>query len=283
MRANVQRPFPHQAGKIPTPAHFRGNFAARQDSPPVSSTSPHPRRAAPGKTSRPVRLPLYQPPLLHPRRAISGEISQACQTARPSAQPNLTRTGVFRGKLRRDENCAPSDRPLAAQPHRAHAGLFQGKFHRHVRLPARQPNPISPAQGCSGENFTGTKVALRQTRQQSVRQPPPPHPRRVISGETSRPVRTARLSAQPHRIRAELLQGKLHKPKTTAQQTAQRSPPVQPFWSNFAARWTAQRSFIRPSAPAKLLTYESARPTLARPNRNAPHAAPSDSATMSSA
>ena len=59
MRANVQRPFPHQAGKISTPAHFRGNFAARQDSPPVSSTSPHPRRAAPGKTSRPGRLPLY--------------------------------------------------------------------------------------------------------------------------------------------------------------------------------------------------------------------------------
>ena len=116
MRANVQRPFPHQAGKISTPAHFRGNFAARQDIPPVSSTSPHPRRAAPGKTSRPGRLPLYQPPLLHPRRAISGEISQACQTARPSVQPNLTRTGVFREKLHKPKNHSAADGPKAT-PH----------------------------------------------------------------------------------------------------------------------------------------------------------------------
>ena len=182
MRANVQRPFPHQAGKISTPAHFRGNFAARQDSPPVSSTSPHPRRAAPGKTSRPGRLPLYQPPPPHPRRVISGEISQACQTARPSAQLHRIRAGLLREKLHKPKNHSAADGP-----------------------------------------------------------------------------------------------------KATPHQTAQRSPPVQPFWSNFAARWTAQRSFIRPSAPAKLLTHESARPTLARPNRNAPHAAPSDSATMSSA
>ena len=156
MRANVQRPFPHQAGKIPTPAHFRGNFAARQDSPPVSSTSPHPRRAAPGKTSRPVRLPLYQPPLLHPRRAISGEISQACQTARPSAQPNLTRTGVFREKLHRDESRAPSDK-ATVRPSTA---------------------PTAPAQGHFRGNFAARKDS-----------PPvsstPPHPRRAAPGKTS--------------------------------------------------------------------------------------------------
>ena len=185
----------------------------------------------------------------------------------------------FQGKLR-----GPSDCLCTNRPHRTRAGPFQGKFHRHVRLLARQLSSTASAQGCSGKNFISPKTTAQQTA-------PRPHPIRRHnarrpsnhSGQTSRPVRTARPSAQPHHVRAELLQGKLHKPKTTAQQTAQRSPPVQPFWSNFAARWTAQRSFIRPSAPAKLLTHESARPTLARPNRNAPHAAPSDSATMSSA
>ena len=254
------------------------NTAAPRAEPPRTRRPAASGKTSQGRKSRSVRPPTRSPTSSRPRRAISGETSRPVRTARPSAQPHRIRAGPLRGKLR-----GPSDCLCTNRPHRTRARPFQGKFHRHVRRPARQPNPISPAQGCSGKNFTGTKVALRQTRQQSVRQPPPPHPRRVISGETSRPVRTARLSAQPHRIRAELLQGKLHKPKTTAQQTAQRSPPVQPFWSNFAARWTAQRSFIRPSAPAKLLTHESARPTLARPNRNAPHAAPSDSATMSSA
>ena len=43
---------PSTAPTAPAQGHFRGNFAARKDSPPVSSTPPHPRRAAPGKTSQ---------------------------------------------------------------------------------------------------------------------------------------------------------------------------------------------------------------------------------------
>ena len=203
---------------------------------------------------------------------FQGKLLRLIRTARPSAQPHRTRAELLRRKLRRDESYCPTDGttacranrprciraelrrgklrgpadcPCTDRSHRARAGSFQGKFHRHVRLPARQPNPISPAQGCSGENFTGTKVALRQTRQQSVRQPPPPHPRRAISGEISQACQTARPSVQPNLTRTGLFREKLHKPKNhsaadglkaTPHQTAQRSPPVQPFWSNFAAR-----------------------------------------------
>ena len=248
IRPSTRSPAPSRPRRA-TPGE---NFAARQTAHQLS------HRIRAGLVRGELRASADGPCTDRPHRAhagpFQGKLLRLIRTARPSAQPHRARAELLRGKLHKDESYCPtdgttacranrprciragplrgklrgpSDCPCTDRSHRARAGSFQGKFHRHVRRPARQSNPISPAQGCSGKNFTS--------------------------------------------------------PKTTAQQTAQRSPPVQPFWSNFAARQTAQRSFIRPSAPAKLLTHESARPTLARPNRNAPHAAPSDSATMSSA
>lgn len=214
MRANVQRPFPHQAGKISTPAHFRGKL-----------------RSPSGQPARQLNLTASA-------QGRSGENFAARQTASVPTAPTASAQGHFRGNFTGMSDCPPVS-PTQSHPHR----------------------------GVPGKTSQGRKS-------RSVRQGNSPSVNR------------------PHRIRAGLLREKLHKPKNhgaadglkaTPHQTAQRSPPVQPFWSNFAARQTAQRSFIRPSAPAKLLTHESARPTLARPNRNAPHAAPSDSATMSSA
>ena len=47
------RPHPVRRRNARRPVQpFWSNFAARKDSPPVSSTPPHPRRAAPGKTSQ---------------------------------------------------------------------------------------------------------------------------------------------------------------------------------------------------------------------------------------
>ena len=229
---------------------------------------------------------MHQPPPPHPRRAISGETSQACQTARPSAQlrhriraglllgknfiqprdhsaahgpkatprqtaqrsptrptilvklrgpsgqparqlsPTMSAQICF-GKLHKDESYCPTDGATACRANRPHCiraelrrrtsrlvrlpyaaptapahGDFRGNFTACYGPPVTQTPDLSPAQGCSGENFTSPKTTAQQT--------------------ASRP--------RPC-------------------QTAQRSPPVQPFWSNFAARQTAQRSFIRPGPP----------------------------------
>ena len=161
MRANVQRPFPHQAGKISTPAHFRGNFAARQDSPPVSSTSPHPRRAAPGKTSRPVRLPLYQPPPPHPRRVISGEISQACQTARLSAQPHRIHAGPLREKLHKPKTTAQQT-AQKPRPIRRRNARHPSKHSGQTSRPGRRRNDHSSARP-PRPNFLRTKAPARRS------------------------------------------------------------------------------------------------------------------------
>ena len=217
---------------------------------------------------------------------FQGKLLRLIRTARPSAQPHRTRAELLRRKLRRDESYCPTDGttacranrprciraelrrgklrgpadcPCTDRSHRARAGSFQGKFHRHVRLPARQPNPISPAQGCSGKNFTGTKVALRQTRQQSVRQPPPPRPRRVISGEISQACQTARPSAQPNLTRTGVFREKLHRDESRAPSdkatvrpsTAPTAPAQGHFRGNFAARKDSPPVSSAPPCPRR--------------------------------
>ena len=130
-------------------------------------------------------------------RPFQGGTSQPVRTARPSAQPHRIRAGPLRGKLR-----GPADCPCTNRPYCTRAGPFQGKFHRHVRRPARQSNPISPAQGCSGKNFISPKTPAQQTA-------PRPHPIRRHnarrpsnhSGQTSRPGRrrSDHSSARPPR------------------------------------------------------------------------------------
>ena len=197
MRANVQRPFPHQAGKISTPAHFRGNFAARQDSPPVSSTSPHPRRAAPGKTSRPGRLPLYQPPPPHPRRVISGEISQACQTARPSAQLHRIRAGLLREKLHKPKNHSAADGPKATPHQTAQRSPPVQPFWSNFAARKDSP-PVSSAPPCPRRAAPGkTSQAKNHSAADGATLADPSN----HSGQTSRPVgrRNDHSSARPPR------------------------------------------------------------------------------------
>ena len=342
------------------------NTAAPRAEPPRTRRPAASGKTSQGRKSRSIRPPTRSPAPSRPRRATPGENFAARQTAHQLS--HRIRAGLVRGELR-----ASADGPCTNRPTAPTQGHFRENSSGSSGQPARQLNPIAPAQSYFGENFTRTKATARQTAQQpavptvpaafaqnyagenfAARQTAPvptdpiapaqghfrgnftgmsdcppvsptqSHPHRGVPGKTSqgrksRSVRQGNSPSvnRPHRTRAGPFQGKFHRhvrllarqlsstasaqgcsgknfisPKTTAQQTAPRPHPirrrnarrpVQPFWSNFAARWTAQRSFIRPSAPAKLLTHESARPTLARPNRNAPHAAPSDSATMSSA
>lgn len=286
------------------------NTAAPRAEPPRAR-----RPAASGKTSqerksRSVRPSTRSPAPSRPRRATPGENFAARQTAHQLS--HRIRAGLVRGELR-----ASADGPCTDRPHRTHAGPFQGKLLRLIRTvrPSAQPHraraELLRGKLHKDESYCPTDgtTACRANRPRCIRA-------ELRRGKLRGPS-DCLCTNRPHRTRAGPFQGKFHRhvrrparqsnptasaqghsgknfisPKTTAQQTASRPRPirrhnarrpVQPFWSNFAARWTAQRSFIRPSAPAKLLTHESARPTLARPNRNAPHAAPSDSATMSSA
>ena len=327
MRANVQRPFPHQAGKIPTPAHFRGNFAARQtasvptaptapaqghfrgnftgmsDCSPVSSAPPHPRRAAPGKTSqaqkpRRSRRPQGHAPsddttLADPSNH-SGQTSRPIRTARPSAQPHRARAELLRGKLHKDESYCPTDGttacranrprciraelrrgklrgpadcPCTDRSHRAHAGPFQGKTPQaHQDSPPVSSTPPHPRRATSEKTSQGRKLLPDRRHNSLPCQPSPLHsrrttpgktsrpgrlplyrpipsrPRRVISGEISQACQTARLSAQPHRIRAGLLREKLHKPKNHSAADGPKATPHQ----------TTQRSPTRPTILVKL-------------------------------
>ena len=182
------------APAAPAQGHFRGNFTGMSDCPPVSPTPPHPRRAAPGKTSqaqkpRRSRRPQGHAPsddttLADPSNH-SGQTSRPIRTARPSAQPHRIRAGPLRGKLRGPSDCLCTNRPYCTR-----AGPFQGKFHRHVRRPARQLSSTASAQGCSGKNFISPKTTAQQTasRPRPVRRRNARHPSNH-SGQTSRPGR----------------------------------------------------------------------------------------------
>ena len=297
---SVRPPTRSPAPSRPRRATPGENFAARQTAHQLS------HRIRAGLVRGELRASADGPCTNRPHRThagpFQGKLLRLIRTVRPSAQPHRARAELLRGKLHKDESYCPTDGttacranrprciragplrgklrgpadcPCTDRSHRARAGSFQGKFHRHVRRPARQPNPISPAQGCSGENFTGTKVALRQTRQQSVRQPPLLHPRRAISGEISQACQTARPSAQLHRIRAGLLREKLHKPKNhgaadglkaTPRQTAQRSPTRPTILVKLRGPLDGATIIHPPVRPGQT-SYARKRPPDARPSK----------------
>ena len=224
---------------------FWSNFASHQDSPPVSSTPSRPRRATsgktsqgrkllpdrrhnslpcqpsplhsrrttPGKTSRPGRLPLYRPIPSRPRRAISGKTPQAHQDSPPvsSTPPH----------------------PRRATSEKTSQGRKLLPDRRHNSLPC-QPSPLHSRRTTPGKTSRPGRLPLYR--------PIPSRPRRVISGEISQACQTARLSAQPHRIRAGLLREKLHKPKNHSAADGPKATPHQ----------TTQRSPTRPTILVKL-------------------------------
>ena len=182
----------------------------------------------------------------------------------------------FQGKLR-----GPSDCLCTNRPHRTRAGSFQGKFHRHVRLLARQLSSTASAQGCSGKNFISPKTTAQQTapRPRPVRRRNARHPSNH-SGQTSRPVRTARPSAQPHRIRAGPLRGKLRGPADcpcTNRPYCTRAGPFQGKFHRHVRRPARQSNPISPAQGCSGENFTSQKPQRSR--RRKSHA-PSDGATL---
>ena len=235
------------------------NFAARQTAHQLS------HRIRAGLVRGELRASADGPCTDRPHRThagpFQGKLLRLIRTVRPSAQPHRARAELLRGKLHKDESYCPTDGttacranrprciraelrrgklrdpadcPCTDRSHRARAGSFQGKFHRHVRRPARQSNPISPAQGCSGKNFISPKTTAQQTasRPRPIRRHNARHPSNH-SGQTSRPVgrRNDHSFARPPRpnflrTKAPARRSPVHigTPLTPRPATAQRCP-----------------------------------------------------------
>lgn len=189
VRPSTRSPAPSRPRRATPGENFAPRQTAHAPTAPIAPTQGHFRENSSGSSGQPAR----QLNPIAPAQSYFGEnFTRTKATARQTEQqpavptvPTAFAQSYAGGKLR-----GPSDCLCTNRPHRTHAGPFQGKFHRHVRRPARQSNPISPAQGCSGKNFTSPKTTAQQTapRPRPVRRRNARHPSNH-SGQTSRPGR----------------------------------------------------------------------------------------------
>lgn len=121
---------------------------------------------------------------------------------------------------------APRAEPPRARRPAAAGKTSQGRKSRSIRPSTRSPTSSRPRRATPGENFAARQTAhqlshriraglVRGELRASADGPCTDRPHRAhagpFQGKLLRLIRTARPSAQPHRARAELLRGKLHK------------------------------------------------------------------------